>query len=49
MGLFEQMGLQYGDGSAPVYEEEGCGNEEEYEASGEDAAQDDYREESSEQ
>lgn len=49
MGLFEQMGLQYGDGPAPVYEEEGCGNEEEYEASGEDAAQDDYREESSEQ
>ena len=31
MGLFEQMGLQYGDGPAPVYEEEGCGNEEEYE------------------
>ena len=30
-------------------QEEGCGNEEEYEASGEDAAQDDYREESSEQ
>ena len=49
MGLFEQMGLQYGDGPAPVYEEEGCGNEEEYEASGEDAAQDDYQEESSEQ
>ena len=49
MGLFEQMGLQYGDGPAPVYEEEGCGNEEEYEASGEDAAQDDYQEENNEQ
>ena len=50
MGLFEQMGLQYGDSPAPSYEEEEYAGEEEYEVSGqENAVQDDYQEEYGEQ
>lgn len=50
MGLFEQMGLQYGDSPAPSYEEEEYAGEEEYEVSGqENAVQDDYQEENGEQ
>ena len=47
MGLFEQMGLQYGDAPAPSYEEENA-EDAEQEAT-EEPAQDDYQEENNEQ
>ena len=47
MGLFEQMGLQYGDAPDPSYEEENA-EDAEQEAT-EEPAQDDYQEENNEQ
>ena len=47
MGLFEQMGLQYGDAPAPSYEEENA--EDADQEATEEPAQDDYQEENNEQ